>query len=116
MADLMVQARDLLVEIARKGKRFRHDSTGYINESELARALGMWASTVHRILHVQREPAKSEWFPRQQLLRGIAGLTPARNEEEALEAIREADPQPLDVLKSLIRPPKRRRKRRKPLK
>lgn len=111
VADLMAQTRDLLVEIASRRKKFRHKQSGYINESALARALGVRSTTVHRILHLKREPAIAAWYPSPQLLQGLADLGGYTDDAEALAAIREARPQPDTLMRELIRPAKRRRSR-----
>lgn len=116
VADLLSQARDLLCEIGLRNKRFRHKSSGFLNQSKLARAIGVEPSTVSRILHLDREPAESEWFPRQQILRGLVNLTPAENEEQVLEMIRDSEPHPIGVYLQLIRPKRRRNKKRNPTK
>ena len=112
VADLLSQTRDLLVEIAYTRKRLRHKDSGFINESAYARALGVRSTTVHRILHLKRRPALSEWAPSHKLLSGLVSVAGYDDEGEALAAIQAARAQPDDILRELIRPRKPRRRRR----
>ena len=109
--------RDALIRIALGREGLRFDSSGFINELALAKALGVRASTVRRLLRPEREPQRyTEYTPTGAMLRGLMRLTGAASEGDALDYCRnQPSVSPAD-LKLFIRPdgpPKRRAHRKK---
>ncbi len=88
---MQAKVRDFLVELARTHRRFRFRDSDRINESVLAREIGVAASTIHRILHLERNvlPGREadDYTMSPRLKRGLMRLRGFRDEAELLEAI-----------------------------
>jgi hypothetical protein len=96
--------RDFLIRIAQSHDSTCFDSTGFINESALARLFGVRASTVRRLLRPEKERQAQKPFTPKKLLPAIRRLSRARTEGAALDFIRSTQAVAPAELKALIRP------------
>lgn len=111
------QMRDTLIRIALAHEGTLIERSGVINESALAKALGVSPSTARRLIRPEVERQRElEYTPKGPMLRGVARLTGCKTEGAALDHCHNPVPVSDADLKLYIRPdgaPKRPKKYQK---